>query len=72
MSEACKRVMEFAFFDVGFRKIYSYHHCDNTASGRVMQKCGMKYVKTEHKTMDKEQLSGNYDYYELESNCGVM
>lgn len=68
MSEACKRVIEFAFQDVGFLKIHSYHHCDNPASGRVMQKCGMNYIKSEYRTMDNKQLSGEYRYYEIEKS----
>ena len=66
MSEACNRVIEFAFRDVGFHKIYSWHHSDNPASGRVMQKCGMKFTKTEYRKMDNERLSGEYHYYEIE------
>uniref|UniRef100_UPI004056EB02 GNAT family N-acetyltransferase n=1 Tax=Acetatifactor sp. TaxID=1872090 RepID=UPI004056EB02 len=66
MSEACKRVIEFAFHDVGFRKIHSYHHCDNPASGRVMQKCGMTFIRAESREMDNPRLSGEYHYYEVE------
>lgn len=68
MSEACKRVIEFAFHDIGFRKIHSYHHRDNPASGRVMQKCGMTFIKAEYRRMECEQLSGEYHYYEVENN----
>lgn len=67
MSEACRKVIEFSLYEVGFLKICSYHHCDNPASGRVMQKCGMRFVKTEHKTLNKERLSGEYRYYEIEA-----
>lgn len=66
MTEACKRVIEFAFCNVGFLKIWSYHHCDNPASGRVMQKCDMMLFKTEYMTMDSQQLSGNYHYFQIE------
>jgi len=65
MSEACKRVVQFAFEEVGFQKIYSYHHADNPASGKVMQKSGMQYLKTEYRAMDCEQLSGDYCCYEI-------
>jgi ribosomal-protein-alanine N-acetyltransferase len=31
---------------VGFYRIWAYHAKGNPASGRVMQKCGMSYVKS--------------------------
>lgn len=68
MTEACKKVIEFAFGTVGFMKIWSYHHCDNGASGRVMQKCGMIRYNTEYRIMESRQLSGNYDFYRIETN----
>lgn len=67
MTEACRRVIEFAFHDVGFRKIRSWRHADNPASGRVMQKCGMRFVKAEKRTLDCARLSGEYHYYEMEN-----
>jgi len=66
MSEACKRVLEFAFFELNAKKVHTRHHIDNPASGRVMQKCGMRYVKTEYRQIpDCEQISGDYRYYEI-------
>lgn len=64
MSEACKGVMLFAFKVIGIENIYTQHHIDNHASGRVMQKCGMSYIKTIYKQiLDCEQISGNYCCY---------
>ena len=69
MSEACKGVFEFAFDEIKAQKIYSRHHVDNPASGRVMQKCGMRYVKTEYRSMPHcERISGDYCYYEITEN----
>ena len=65
MSEACNRVIEYAFCDVGFDRVFSYHHAENKASGRVMQKCGMSLIKSEYRHMDNERLSGEYHYYEI-------
>jgi len=31
------------FFNIGFNRVFSMHNPLNPASGRVMQKCGMKY-----------------------------
>jgi len=46
MTEAVKVVIDFFFNEVGFNRIQSNHAADNPASGRVMQKCGMKYEGT--------------------------
>jgi ribosomal-protein-alanine N-acetyltransferase len=41
-TEASKAVINY-FFSLGFNRIFSYHNPLNSASGRVMQKCGMKF-----------------------------
>jgi ribosomal-protein-alanine N-acetyltransferase len=41
-TEALKTVLKFAFEVVGFNRIESYHSVNNPASGKVMQKAGMK------------------------------
>ena len=41
-TEASKALINY-FFDIGFNRIFSYHNPLNPASGRVMQKCGMKF-----------------------------
>ncbi|WP_257532733.1 GNAT family N-acetyltransferase [Irregularibacter muris] len=40
-TEALKTVLDFAFMNIGFNRIETYHSTSNPASGRVMQKCGM-------------------------------
>ncbi|MFZ5969069.1 MAG: GNAT family N-acetyltransferase [Bacillota bacterium] len=42
-AEALKAVLNFAFINVGFNRIETYHSVNNPASGRVMQKCGMTF-----------------------------
>ena len=65
MTEACKAVLNFAFSVLCVKKINTRHHIDNPASGAVMLKCGMQYIKTEYRTVpDCEQISGDYCYYE--------
>ena len=67
MTEACKAVIDFAFHVLQARKIHTHHHVDNTASGRVMQKCGMQYLKTAYKNVpDCPQISGDYCYYVIQ------
>lgn len=39
-TEATKAVIDY-FFDVGFNRVFSYHHPLNPASGKVMVKSGM-------------------------------
>lgn len=43
MTEAVRAVLRFFFEDVGFFRVHAYHADQNPASGRVMQKCGMRY-----------------------------
>jgi len=45
-TEAFSAIINFAFKEVGFERITGRHHVENTASGRVMEKCGLKYEGT--------------------------
>jgi len=68
MTEALKCVTEFAFRVLGAKKIRSNHHIDNPASGRVLQKSGMRYVKIKYKRVPEcERISGERLYYEITS-----
>lgn len=44
--EALRAIMHYLSSEVGYKKIIAKHDVLNTASGRVMQKAGMKYEKT--------------------------
>lgn len=46
MTEAVKAVIHFFFSQVGLNRIFACHAKGNEASGRVMQKCGMRYEGT--------------------------
>ena len=46
MAEAYGKVIRFLFTEVGFNRIESTHDVNNPASGRVMEKCGLKYEGT--------------------------
>ena len=68
MTEACKRVFDFAFNELGVKKIHTHHHIENPASGRVLLKSGMKYIKTEYKHFSYcERISADYCFYEIEN-----
>jgi len=43
MTEALIAVEHFLLQEVGFNRVEAYHHVDNPASGRVMEKSGMKF-----------------------------
>lgn len=45
-SEALAAVIKFFFEEVGVNRVYSEHDPQNPNSGKVMQKCGMKYEGT--------------------------
>lgn len=45
MTEALRAVMHFLFYEVGYERITARHDIFNTASGRVMQKAGMRLDK---------------------------
>lgn len=45
MTEAVRAAIDFFFREVGLRRIHAYHADQNPASGRVMQKCGMRLVE---------------------------
>lgn len=55
MSEAVKAVIDH-LFACGFRTITAVHHVENPASGRVMEKCGMRY---QHNTIAPSIFDGN-------------
>ncbi len=44
ITEALSAVIEH-LFSRGFTSVIACHHVDNPASGRVMEKCGMRYFK---------------------------
>lgn len=58
VTEAAKAVFDFLFSQIGIEAIEACHIDENIASGRVMQKTGMKLIPT------KESL-----YYKLENTC---
>ena len=45
-TEALAAVMKFFFEEVGANRVYSEHDVNNPNSGKVMQKCGLKYEGT--------------------------
>lgn len=46
VTEAYKAVIQFFFEEVSANRIEAYHEPNNPASGKVMQKCGLRYEGT--------------------------
>lgn len=49
MTEAFRAVLKFCFEEAGFHRIEASHAAENPASGRVMEKCGLRYEGTRRK-----------------------
>lgn len=64
-TEVLKAVINFMVNTVGIQKIYAYHDIQNLASGRVMQKCGMEFIKRKKKIF----LSGNRPFIDCDYYC---
>lgn len=47
MTEAVRAIMHYLFYDIGYVMIQAKHDVLNVASGKVMMKTGMSYVKIE-------------------------
>lgn len=48
MTEALRAVLHYLFYEVGYQMIQAKHDVLNIASGKVMQKAGMQFVKYEY------------------------
>ena len=47
-TEANRAVIELAFEKIGMNKLDAFHDNDNPASGKVMEKSGMRFSHEEH------------------------
>ena len=66
MTEALKMVIDFLINEVGFHLIYALHDVKNPASGRVMEKAGMKYEATmREKHKRKDGTFADLNYYSI-------
>ena len=59
-------MIAFLFEEVGIETIYADHYLDNVASGRVMEKCGLKKEGILRKRMyDKEGILNDLVSYSI-------
>lgn len=64
MTEACKRVVEFLFNEVGCHKVIASCDCGNVGSSRVMKKIGMKHEGSlKEEVLRKDGSYGDHELY---------
>lgn len=54
MTEALEAVIAYLIFVIGFDSVIIEHFTENKASGRVMEKCGLKYIETSEITLEQK------------------
>ena len=65
MTEALKAVLDFCFTQAGFQKVRARYASLNPASGRVMEKAGMSYLKTITNDVERKSYIADLIYYQI-------
>lgn len=65
MTEALKAVLDFCFTQAGFQKVRARYASLNPASGRVMEKAGMSYLKTITNGVERKDYVSDLIYYQI-------
>ena len=65
MTEALKAVLDFCFTQAGFQKVKARYASLNLASGRVMEKAGMSYLKTVANGVERKGHVADLIYYQI-------
>ena len=65
MTEALKAVLYFCFTQAGFQKVRARYASLNPASGRVMEKAGMSYLKTITNGVERKGYLADLIYYQI-------
>ena len=65
MTEALKAVLDFCFTQAGFQEVKARHASLNPASGRVMEKAGMSYLKTITNGVERKGYLADLIYYQI-------
>ena len=68
MTEALKTVLDFCFAQAGFQKVRARYASLNPASGRVMEKAGMTYLKTIANGVERKDYVADLIYYQIKKN----
>ena len=65
MTEALRAVLDFCFTQAGFQKVRARYASLNPASGRVMEKDGMSYLKTITNGVERKDYVADLIYYQI-------
>ncbi|WP_077804813.1 GNAT family N-acetyltransferase [Streptococcus mitis] len=65
MTEALKSVLDFCFTQACFQKVKARYTSLNPASGHVMDKTGMSYLKTVANGVERKGYIANLIYYQI-------
>ena len=65
MTEALKAILDFCFTQAGFQKVKARYANLNPASGHVMDKTGMSYLKTVANEVERKGYIANLIYYQI-------
>ena len=65
MTEALKAVLDFCFTQAGFQNVRARYASLNPASGRVMEKAGMSYLKTITNGVERKVYLADLIYYQV-------
>ena len=65
MTEALKAILDFCFTQAGFQKVRARYASLNLASGRVMEKAGMSYLKTIANGVERKDYVADLIYYQI-------
>ena len=65
MTEALKGALDFCFTQAGMQKVRARYASLNPASGRVMEKAGMSYLKTVANGVERKDYVADLIYYQI-------
>jgi RimJ/RimL family protein N-acetyltransferase len=65
MTEAGRRVLDFAFRDVGLHKVRVSHFAENKASHSLIRRLGFRYIGTQLEEFSKASVWHDHVTYEL-------
>ncbi|KXT87760.1 GNAT family N-acetyltransferase [Streptococcus oralis] len=68
MTEALKAVLDFCLTQAGFQRVRARYASLNPASGRVMEKAGMSYLKTITNGVERKDYVADLIYYQIKKN----
>lgn len=65
MTDSLKAVLDFCFTQAGFQNVRARYASLNSASGRVMEKAGMSYLKTITNGVERKGYLADLIYYQV-------